>query len=38
LVPPGVSISFRLIEHWFNAGGGAKLRDILKIAPWPAAR
>jgi NAD+ diphosphatase len=38
LVPPGVSISFRLIEHWFNAGGGAKLREILKIASWPAAR
>ncbi len=28
LVPPGVSISFRLIEHWFNAGGGPKLREI----------
>jgi NAD+ diphosphatase len=38
LVPPGVSISFRLIEHWFNAGGGPKLRDVLKIAAWPAAR
>lgn len=37
LVPPGVSISFRLIEHWFNAGGGPKLREIHKVAPWPAA-
>jgi NAD+ diphosphatase len=30
LVPPSVSISFRLIEHWFDAGGGPKLREILK--------
>jgi NAD+ diphosphatase len=37
LVPPGVSISFRLIEHWFNAGGGPKLRDIHKVATWPGA-
>jgi len=36
LVPPGVSISFRLIEHWFNAGGGPKLRDIHKVATWPS--
>jgi NAD+ diphosphatase len=27
MVPPTVSISFRLIEHWFNAGGGKKLRQ-----------
>jgi NAD+ diphosphatase len=38
LVPPGVSISFRLIEHWFDAGGGPKLRDIHKVSTWPAAR
>jgi NAD+ diphosphatase len=38
LVPPGVSISFRLIEHWFDAGGGPKLREIHKVATWPAAR
>ena len=37
LVPPGVSISFRLIEHWFDAGGGPKLREIHKVAAWPAA-
>jgi NAD+ diphosphatase len=37
IVPPGVSISFRLIEHWFDAGGGPKLRDIHKIPTWPAA-
>jgi NAD+ diphosphatase len=33
LVPPGVSISFRLIEHWFNAGGGPPLREILGRVP-----
>lgn len=38
LTPPSVSISFRLIEHWFNAGGGKKLRDILTPTAWPAAR
>lgn len=38
LVPPGVSISYRLIEHWFNAGGGPKLRDVQKVQTWPAAR
>jgi NAD+ diphosphatase len=38
LVPPSVSISFRLIEHWFDAGGSQKLGEILKPASWPAAR
>jgi NAD+ diphosphatase len=38
LVPPGVSISFRLIEEWFDSGGGPKLREILKPPSWPAAR
>src|ERR1700691_904483 len=38
IVPPGVSISFRLIEHWFDAGGGPKLREIHKTSTWPAAR
>jgi NAD+ diphosphatase len=38
LAPPSVSISFRLIEHWFNSGGGPKLREILKSSSWPAAR
>ncbi len=28
LLPPGQSISFRLIEHWFDAGPGARLRDV----------
>jgi NAD+ diphosphatase len=39
LVPPSVSISFRLIEHWFNAGGGKPLREVLGGAvSWQAAR
>jgi NAD+ diphosphatase len=38
VVPPGISISFRLIEHWFDAGGGPKLREIHKASTWPAAR
>ncbi len=29
LVPPSVSISYRLIEHWFDAGGGS-LSEILR--------
>ena len=35
LVPPSVSISFRLIEHWFDAGGGPSLREILKASASP---
>jgi NAD+ diphosphatase len=27
-VPPSISISFRLIENWFDAGGGPRLRDL----------
>jgi NAD+ diphosphatase len=38
LVPPNVSISFRLIEHWFNAGGGRPLREILGNVPWTPTR
>jgi NAD+ diphosphatase len=38
LVPPSVSISFRLIEHWFNAGGGKPLREILGSVPWSQPR
>jgi len=25
-----LSISYRLIEHWFDAGGGTPLRDVTK--------
>jgi NAD+ diphosphatase len=38
VTPPSVSISFRLIEDWFDAGGGKKLREILKPTSWPAPR
>jgi NAD+ diphosphatase len=38
LVPPGVSISFRLIEDWFDAGGGPKLKEVQKTPSWPAPR
>jgi NAD+ diphosphatase len=38
LVPPNVSISFRLIEHWYNAGGGPSLREILGNVPWQPSR
>jgi NAD+ diphosphatase len=36
IVPPNVSISFRLIEHWFDAGGGKPLREVLVPGAWPA--
>jgi NAD+ diphosphatase len=38
LLPPRQSISFRLIEHWFDAGGDQRLRDIHGSAPWPQSR
>ncbi|HWX36046.1 MAG TPA: NAD(+) diphosphatase [Steroidobacteraceae bacterium] len=38
LLPPRQSISFRLIEHWFDAGGDLRLRDIQGSAPWPQSR
>jgi NAD+ diphosphatase len=38
LLPPRQSISFRLIEHWFDAGGDKCLRDIQGSAPWPSTR
>jgi NAD+ diphosphatase len=37
-VPPGISISFRLIENWFDAGGGPRLREIHGATPWPSSR
>jgi NAD+ diphosphatase len=36
-VPPNVSISFRLIEHWFNAGWNVPLRELHE-ATWATAR
>ena len=38
LVPPNVSISFRLIEHWYNAAAGPPLREILGTVPWQPLR
>jgi NAD+ diphosphatase len=38
VLPPRQSISFRLIEHWFDAGWDARLRDIQGSAPWPQSR
>jgi NAD+ diphosphatase len=35
-VPPSISISFRLIEDWFDAGGGPRLREIPGAAAWPS--
>jgi NAD+ diphosphatase len=37
LLPPRQSISFRLIEHWFDAGD-RRLRDVQGSAPWPSSR
>jgi NAD+ diphosphatase len=30
LLPTSLSISYRLIEHWFDAGGGMPLRNVTK--------
>jgi NAD+ diphosphatase len=38
LLPPRQSISFRLIEDWFDAGGDKRLRDLQGSAPWPSSR
>jgi NAD+ diphosphatase len=38
LLPPRQSISFRLIEHWFDAGWDTRLRDVRGDAPWPHSR
>jgi NAD+ diphosphatase len=34
IVPPNVSISYRLIEHWFDAAGEVRLRDIQRSSSW----
>ena len=38
LLPPHQSISFSLIEHWFDAAGGRRLREFAGSSPWPAPR
>ncbi len=35
LLPPDQSISFSLIESWFDAGSERPLRDIQGKIPWP---
>jgi NAD+ diphosphatase len=35
LLPPPTSISFRLIEHWFNAGSDRPLSELHQTLPWP---
>ena len=35
LLPPRQSISYRLIEQWFDAGADIPLRDIQGSTPWP---
>jgi NAD+ diphosphatase len=38
LMPPRQSISFSLVEHWFDAGSTRPLRDIHAATPWPQVR
>jgi NAD+ diphosphatase len=38
LLPPRQSISFRLIEDWFDASGDQRLRDLQGGAPWQSPR
>jgi NAD+ diphosphatase len=35
VLPPLTSISFRLIEHWFDAGNERPLREFHESKPWP---
>jgi NAD+ diphosphatase len=37
-LPPNVSISFRLIEHWFDAAAVAPLRKLHGPAAWVQPR
>jgi len=36
VLPPRQSISFRLIETWFDSGAERPLRDLHGATPWPA--
>src|SRR5580704_9440549 len=38
LLPPRQSISFRLVEDWFDAGSDVRLRDIQGSTSWPQSR
>jgi NAD+ diphosphatase len=35
LLPPPLSISFRLIEHWFDAAADRPLRELRPAIAWP---
>jgi NAD+ diphosphatase len=35
VLPPVTSISFRLIEHWFDAGSARPLSEFHETKPWP---
>jgi NAD+ diphosphatase len=35
LLPPPVSISYRLIESWFDAGAEQPLRELRRPSDWP---
>jgi NAD+ diphosphatase len=37
-LPPNVSISFRLIEHWFDAAATVPLRELHKPTTWTQPR
>jgi NAD+ diphosphatase len=36
LLPPRVSIAWRLIEHWFDAAAGRSLAREVQAGPWIA--
>lgn len=38
LMPPPLSISYRLIETWFDGGADRPLREILTAKLWPPGR
>jgi NAD+ diphosphatase len=38
LLPPNQSISFSLLEHWFDSFGLGRLRDIAGTRSWPTPR
>jgi NAD+ diphosphatase len=38
LLPPSASISYRLIEQWFDSDGGRPLRELHGDRAWPRSR
>ena len=38
ITPPSISISFRLIEQWFNSGWHTPLRELQAVTTWTSAR